>query len=87
MDDVSEQEPDSKTPFLEWVFYKSVGIEREDKWMEWYDFHHYSMVQIPGWTWARMYRALIGNEKYLSLYRVEDKEALKSHLKNILEFL
>jgi hypothetical protein len=64
-------------PLLEWVFYRSVGIDREDKWMEWYDFHHYLMVQVPGWNWARMYRAIIGNEKYLSLYRVEDYEALQ----------
>ena len=64
-------------PLLEWVFYKSVGSDREDKWMEWYDFHHYSMVQMPGWTWARMYKALIGSEKYLSLYRVETYDALK----------
>ena len=38
MADISEQKLDSKNPFLEWVFYRSVGIEREDKWMEWYDF-------------------------------------------------
>lgn len=64
-------------PLLEWVFYKSVGSDREDKWMEWYDFHHYSIAQLPGWTWARMYKALIGSEKYLSLYRIENYDALK----------
>ena len=65
-------------PLLEWVFYRSVGLDREDAWMEWYDFHHYLMVQVPGWTWARMYKAVIGNEKYLSLYRVEDYDALQA---------
>ena len=64
-------------PLLEWVFYRSVGLDREDTWIEWYDYHHYMVMQMPGWTWARMYHALIGEEKYLALYRVEDYEALK----------
>ena len=64
-------------PLLEWVFYRSVGLDREDAWIEWYDYHHYMVMQMPGWTWARMYHALIGEEKYLALYRVEDYESLK----------
>ena len=64
-------------PLLEWVFYRSVGLDREDTWIEWYDYHHYMVMQMPGWTWARMYHALIGEEKYLALYRVEDYESLK----------
>ena len=64
-------------PLLEWVFYRSVGLDREDAWIEWYDYHHYMVMQMPGWTWSRMYHALIGEEKYLALYRVEDYKALE----------
>ena len=59
------------------MFYRSVGLDREDAWIEWYDYHHYMVMQMPGWTWARMYHALIGEEKYLALYRVEDYKALE----------
>ena len=66
-------------PLLEWVFSKTAGMspELEEIWMEWYDYHQLMMCRMPGWTWNYRLMNLIGPEKYVSLYRVEDYEALK----------
>ena len=66
-------------PLLEWVYSKTQGMspELEEIWMEWYDYHQLMMCRMPGWTWNYRLMNLIGPEKYVSLYRVEDYEALK----------
>ena len=66
-------------PLLEWVFSRVGDLEadREEVWMEWYDYHQLLMCRLPEWSWAFRYLALAGPDKYLSLYRIESYDALK----------
>ena len=66
-------------PLIESVFSNVEGLEpdREDVWMEWYDYHQLLMCRLPEWSWAFRYLGLAGPDKYLSLYRLESHDALK----------
>ena len=66
-------------PLIEWVFSDVAELDpdREDEWMEWYDYHQLLMARLPGWSWVFRYMGLAGPDKYLSLYRLEDYDVLK----------
>ena len=69
----------TRAGILETTFEEETDLnpEKEDSWLEWYDYHHLMLCRLPGWTWSYRYIAIWGPEKYLSVYRVESDDVFK----------
>ncbi|MCF8103900.1 MAG: hypothetical protein K9K64_00305 [Desulfohalobiaceae bacterium] len=65
---------------MELFVWTDIDPEHEEDFNRWYDREHMQeRVSIPGFRWARRYRALSGQaRRYLALYRVDGRDVFTS---------
>jgi antibiotic biosynthesis monooxygenase (ABM) superfamily enzyme len=56
----------------------NVAAEYEHDFNAWYYHHVPALLEIPGYRWGRRYQAVVGDDKYLALYEIEDATFLES---------
>ncbi len=63
----------------ELFIWTNVQPEHEADMNRWYESEHLrERVLIPGFRWARRYRALLGPRRYLALYRTDALDVFSS---------
>lgn len=62
------------------VVQANVTEEHEATFNRWYQHHVPTLMQIPGYRWGSRYRGVMGDEKYLAMYEIDDASYLESLL-------
>lgn len=58
----------------------NVSEEHEATFNTWYQNHVPTLMEIPGYRWGSRYSGVMGDEKYLAMYEIDDASYLESML-------